>query len=57
MLIVYRGKLTDGQKLAVRNAVIYIGDDEFVILLQTAQAIYGDKKKDKVIVKEVMNKV
>lgn len=47
MLIVYRGKLTDGQKLAVRNAVIYIGDDEFVILLQTAHVVL--KKFDNMI--------
>jgi len=39
MLIVFKVELTDEQKLAVRNAVTDLDDDEFVILLQTALVV------------------
>ncbi|WP_413035086.1 hypothetical protein [Paenibacillus xylanilyticus] len=47
--------MTDEQKKAVRDAVMDLDDDEFLILLQYNQAIYGDKKTGRVVIREVMN--
>ncbi|WDH83353.1 hypothetical protein [Paenibacillus urinalis] len=55
MLIVYIVVMTDEQKKAVRDAVMDLDDDEFLILLQYNQAIYGDKKTGRVVIREVMN--
>lgn len=55
LLIVYIVVMTDEQKKAVRDAVMDLDDDEFLILLQYNQAIYGDKKTGRVVIREVMN--
>ncbi|WP_153976918.1 hypothetical protein [Paenibacillus xylanilyticus] len=55
MLIVYMVEMTDEKKKAVGDAVMDLDDDEFIILLQYNQAIYGDKKTGRVVIREVMN--
>ncbi|WP_170948093.1 hypothetical protein [Paenibacillus sp. 7516] len=47
--------MTDEQKKAVRDAVMDLDDDEFLILPQYNQAIYGDKKTGRVVIRKVMN--
>ncbi|MGG1940399.1 hypothetical protein ABFY57_11985 [Paenibacillus polymyxa] len=53
MVIVYLVELTDEQKNAVRDAIMDLDDDEFVILHDN-QAIYGEKTRGKVVIREIL---
>lgn len=56
MIIVYMVELSDKQKLAVKDAVNDL-DGEFVILCTNNEAIYGEKKTDRVVIKAVLKYV
>ncbi|QCT01471.1 hypothetical protein E6C60_0750 [Paenibacillus algicola] len=57
MIIVYLVELSDEQKRAVRDVVNDLDEDEFVIRCTNNEAIYGEKKAGRIVIKEVLKYV
>lgn len=57
MLIVYMVEVTDEQKSVIRDAIMDLDNDELIILLPNNQAICGEKKIGRVVIREILKSI
>ncbi|MCM3128137.1 hypothetical protein [Paenibacillus sp. MER 78] len=49
--------MTDERKKVVGDAVMDLADDEFIILLPNNQAIYGEKKIGRLVIRGIIKSI